>query len=59
MNTLNSTPNILTSTDSVIVTVTVAVDTAIADGGDHDIKFGISDRVSFFGFIAHDKSILS
>ena len=48
-------PNILTSTDSITVTVTVAVDTAIADGGDHDITFGISDRVSFIGFIAHDK----
>ena len=48
-------PNILTSTDSITVTVTVAVDTAIADGGDHDITFGISDGISFIGFIAHDK----
>ena len=49
-------PNIITSTDSITVTVTVAVDTAIADGSDHDITFGISDGVSFIGFIAHDKS---
>ena len=48
-------PNVLTSTDNITVTVTVSVDTAIADGVDHDITFGISDGVSFVGFITHDK----
>ena len=48
-------PNVLTSTDNITVTVTIAVDTAIADGTDHDMTFGISDGVSFIGFIAHDK----
>ena len=35
--------------------MTIALDTTIADGGDHDITFGISDGVSFIGFIAYDK----
>jgi len=48
-------PNILTSTDSIAVTVTVAVDTNLADTTDHDIIFGISDGTSFIGFIAPDK----
>ena len=48
--------NILTSNDSVTVTVTVAVDTTIADSNDHDMSFGISDGGSFIGFIAPDKS---
>ena len=48
-------PNILTSTDSVTVTVTVALDTTLPDNNDHDILFGISDGVSFFGFQAIDK----
>ena len=48
-------PGILTFNDSITVTVTVALDTAIANSGDHDIIFGISDGVSFIGFQAHDK----
>ena len=48
-------PDILASTDSVTVTVTVAVDTTVADSNDHDMVFGISDGVSFIGFIAYDK----
>jgi len=49
-------PNILTSTDKVTVTVTVAMDTKLADITDHDIVFGISDGSSFIGFQAHDKA---
>ena len=48
-------PNVLTSTDSVTVTVTVALDTTIADSNDHDPTFGIYDGVSFIGFITFDK----
>ena len=47
-------PNILTSTDSV--TVTVAVDVSYASSNDHDPTIGISDGTSFIGFIAHDRS---
>ena len=49
-------PNILTSTDSVTASVTLAVDTTVAGSGDHDIIFGISDGVSFIEFIAYDKT---
>ena len=48
-------PNTLTSNDGVTVTVTVAMNTTIADSTDHDPVFGISDGESFIGFIAHDK----
>ena len=48
--------NILTSTDSVIVTVTVAVDVSYASSNDHDPLIGISDGMSFIGFYAPDKS---
>ena len=48
-------PNTLTSTDSVTVSVTIALDTTLADSSDHDISFGISDGISFIGFTAHDK----
>ena len=48
-------PNILTATDNVVVTLTVAMDTVLADSGDHDPSFGISDGTSFIGFIAVDK----
>ena len=47
--------NILTSPDNVTVTVTVAMDTTLADNSDHDPILGISDGVSFIGFIAFDK----
>ena len=49
-------PNVLTYNDSVTITVTVAVDTILADNGDHDPIFGISDGVSFIGFITLDKN---
>ena len=48
-------PNILTSTDSVAVTVKVAVDISYASINDHDPIIGISDGKSFIGFIAHDR----
>ena len=49
-------PNILTSTDSVTVVVTVAVDATYASSNDHDPIIGISDGLSFIGFIAHDRA---
>ena len=48
-------PNVLAATDSVVVTLTIAVDTALADSGDHDPTFGLSDGISFVGFIVVDK----
>ena len=48
-------PNILTSTDSVTVTVTVAMDVSYASSNDHDPTIGISDGAYFIGFIAHDR----
>ena len=49
-------PGILKITDSITVTVTVAMDTKLADTTDHDPSFGLSDGKSFMGFIAFDKS---
>ena len=37
------------------MTITAALDITVANSGDHDISLGISDGVSFIGFIAHDK----
>jgi len=48
-------PNILTTTDSVTVTLTIAMDTVLADSTDHDPIFGISDGTTFVGFQAMDK----
>ena len=48
-------PNILTVTDSVVVTLTVAMDTVLADSSDHDPSFGVSDGDSFVGFQVIDK----
>ena len=48
-------PNVLTATDSVIVTLTVSMDTVLADSGDHDPIYGLSDGTSFIGFIVVDK----
>ena len=48
-------PNILTNADNVVVTLTIAMDTALADSNDHDPIFGISDGTSFVGFQAVDK----
>ena len=49
-------PNVLTATDSVAVTLTIAMDTTLADGGDHDPTFGISDGNSFVGYFVVDKN---
>ena len=43
-------PNILTSTDCISITLTVAMDTALADSRGHDPAFGISDGKLFVGF---------
>ena len=49
-------PNILISTDSVTVTVTVAVDVSYASSNDHDPIVGISDGMSFIGYVAPDRA---
>ena len=49
-------PNVLTSTQCISVTLTIAMDTALADGGDHDPSFGISNGNSFVGFQISDKA---
>ena len=50
-------PNILTATDSVVVvvvvTLTVAMDTVLADSGDHDPSFGIRDGTSFVAWFSY------
>ena len=48
-------PHILTVTDYLSVTVTVAMDTTLADIRDHDPFFGISDGKSFVGFHVPDR----
>ena len=48
-------PNILTSTDSVTVTVTVAVDASYASSNDHDPTIGISDGKFIIGVQAEDR----
>jgi len=48
-------PNILKSTDSITVTVTVAVDLSYASSNDHDPVIGISDGNSFIGVVAYDR----
>ena len=48
-------PDILRSTDDVTVTVTVAMDTKLANSEDHDPSFGISDGKYFVGFATYDK----
>ena len=47
---------ILKSTDDVAVTVTIAMDTKLANSKDHDPSFGISDGKYFIGFRAHDRT---
>ena len=47
-------PDVLTTIDSVSVTITIAMDTALPNTRDHDPTFGISDGNSFLGFIASD-----
>ena len=46
---------ILKPNDSVSVTIILAMDTAWADGRDHDFRCGISDNTSFVGFIQVDE----
>ena len=41
---------VISPTDSFTVTITVALDTTLADTDDHDPIFGISDRKYFLGF---------
>ena len=48
-------PNTLTISDDVIITLTIAMDTTLADSSDHDPTFGISDGTSFIGFQVVDK----
>ena len=48
-------PKILTTTDCISVTITVAMDTKLADNSDHDPSFGVSDGKSFIGFLPPDK----
>ena len=48
-------PNVLTSTQCISVTLTIAMDTALADGRDHDPSFGTNDGKSFVGFQIPDK----
>ena len=48
-------PNILTSTDNITVTVTIAVDKTTADKNDYDMIFGVCDGTLFTGFMASDK----
>ena len=48
-------PNVLTSTQCISVTLTIAMNTELADSGDHDPSFGISDGKSFVGFQIPDK----
>ena len=48
-------PNILTSTDSVTVAVTVAMDVSHASSSDHDPTIGISDGTSFIGVHPKDR----
>ena len=45
----------MTTNDDVVVTLTTAMDTALADSNDHDPTFGISDGTSFIGFLTADK----
>ena len=49
-------PNILTSTDSVTVTMVVAVDVSYANSNDHDPYTGVSDGMSFIGIYAQDRN---
>ena len=49
-------PHTFKSTDNVVVTVTIAMDTELANKRDHDPSFGISDGKHFIGFRAHDQT---
>ena len=49
-------PGVLTSADSITVTIISALDTTVAQENDHDPIFGISDKKNFFGFQTLDVS---
>ncbi|XP_065889951.1 uncharacterized protein [Dysidea avara] len=49
-------PGILASTDDITVTITVAMNTVLANSIDHDPSFGISDGTSFIGLHQTDKT---
>ena len=49
-------PDVLTSADSITVTIISALDTTVAQENDHDPIFGISDKNNFFGFQTLDVS---
>ena len=49
-------PNILKSTDSVAVTLTVAVDVSYASSNDHDPNIGLSDGKYFIGASVSDRA---
>ena len=48
-------PNILKPTDSTTATLTIAVNTRLANKNDHDIIIGISNGEPFIDFEIHDK----
>ena len=43
-------PDILETTNSITVAMTIAVDSALADSAEHDVSFGIGDGTKFVGF---------
>jgi len=47
-------PGILSFTDCITVSITIAMDTVVAQR-DHDPKFGVSDGNSFIGFLMPDQ----
>ena len=49
-------PHTLKSTDNIVVTMIIAMDTELANKRDHDPSFGISDKKYFIGFRAHDQT---
>ena len=50
-------PNILTATDSIAVTLTIAMDTVLANG-DHDPIFGLSDGTLLLAFKHQIKAMM-
>ena len=48
-------PNILASTDSVTITLTVGMDALFASSNDHEPFIGISDKISFIGAFLRSK----
>ena len=52
-------PNVLTSTQCISVTLTIAMNTELADSGDHDPLFGISDGNLWLDFKYLIKTIMT